>query len=144
MVSQILRIGHVYGPGEEAYSKLIPSIIKKVLKNDSVTIYGDGSDLRSFIYINDVVEAILASLNLDETIGPVNIASDRSLTIKEVINKIIRIDNSEIKIEKKNRENSKRDLVFDIQKMKEFLHMPQTEFDMGIKLEYEYMREQLR
>lgn len=143
VVSQILRIGHVYGPGEEAYSKLIPSIIKKVLKNQSVIMYGDGSNLRSFIYISDVVKAILNSLNLDESIGPVNIASDRSLTIKEVIDRIIKIGDSRINIEKKNVENNERDLVFDIHKMKKFLHIPQIDFDKGIKLEYEYMREQL-
>ncbi len=143
VVPQILRIGHVYGPGEEAYSKLIPIIIKQVQNNETVTIYGDGSELRAFIYIQDVVEAILNSIEFDEYLGPINIASGSSLSVKDVIDKIIKLGDSTIEIEKKSVDNSGRDLVFDIHKMKKLLHTPQIDFDEGIRLEYEYMEEQL-
>ena len=57
-----LRIGHVYGPGEEEYKKVIPITIKKILDNKPLQLWGDGSDLRSFIFIDDVVNSIVKSL----------------------------------------------------------------------------------
>lgn len=53
----ILRYGHIYGPGEEQYGKLIPVVIRNLLANQAPVIYGDGSALRDYLYVGDVVEA---------------------------------------------------------------------------------------
>ena len=56
---QILRIGHVYGEGEEKYKKIIPVTMQRLLSNIPLQMYGDGSEIRSFIYIQDVVNAVI-------------------------------------------------------------------------------------
>ena len=53
----ILRYGHIYGPGEEAYRKVIPQAIRAVLEGESPVVYGDGSAMRDFLYVDDAVEA---------------------------------------------------------------------------------------
>jgi len=60
-----LRIGHVYGPGEEVYKKILPLTMKKIIAGGPVEIWGDGSDLRSFIHVRDVVKAIIASISVE-------------------------------------------------------------------------------
>ena len=70
---QVLRIGHVYGPGEEKYEKFLPNSIKRIIKEEPIELWGDGSELRSFIYINDVIDACLAAIDLSETVGVINV-----------------------------------------------------------------------
>ena len=82
----ILRYGHIYGPGEEAYSKLIPVAIQAFLRNESPIVYGDGSVLRDFLYVEDVVEATLRAATAGiEKIEPVNIVSGSSMRIREIV-----------------------------------------------------------
>lgn len=58
----VLRYGHIYGPGEEAYSKLIPQTIRTLLKGETSVIYGDGSAARDYLYVEDAVEATLRAI----------------------------------------------------------------------------------
>jgi nucleoside-diphosphate-sugar epimerase len=82
----ILRYGHIYGPGEEAYSKLIPVAIQALLRNESPIVYGDGSVLRDFLFVEDAVEATLrAATSGVEKIEPVNIVSGNSTRIREIV-----------------------------------------------------------
>ena len=70
---QILRIGHVYGPGEEKYAKFLPKTIRNIVDGKAVELYGDGTELRSYIYLDDVVKAILAAVGLHDNVGVINI-----------------------------------------------------------------------
>ena len=85
VIYQILRLGHIYGPGEEAYKKLIPISIKKIINNETPTLYSDGSDLRSFLYVEDCCRLILKSISLEKSEGPINIVSSKSKSIKEIV-----------------------------------------------------------
>ena len=54
----ILRVGSVYGPGENSYQKVIPLMLKEFILNNQITIYGSGSARRNFIYVEDVARMI--------------------------------------------------------------------------------------
>jgi len=141
VLGQILRIGHVYGPGEERYQKVIPMMIRKLLNNESIQIFGSGDDIRSFIYINDVTEAILSSLDLEFYHGPINIVSENKISIKDLALSLIKNAESNSTIEFHQSENLKRrDLVFDNSKMKKYLLQNEVDLDFGLKTEFNYMK----
>lgn len=139
-VAQILRIGHVYGPGEEAYQKIIPISINKILNKESLQIWGTGNELRSFIYINDVVNAIINSLEITEGLGIINLVSNQSISINELISKLIKISKKEVEIINIPTNLSSRSLVFDNTKMINWLLKKETNLDDGLNEEFEYMK----
>ncbi len=82
----ILRYGHIYGPGEEAYSKLIPVAIQALLRNESPIVYGDGSIMRDLLFVGDAVEATLRAATAEvEKIDPVNIVSGKSKSVRQIV-----------------------------------------------------------
>lgn len=134
ILCQILRVGHTYGPGEEAYQKVIPVMIKKILNKENIQIFGTGKDLRSFIYIDDVIDAIISSIELKTIQGPINIVSNNKITIKDLANTLIRITNANVKVEfKKSSENIQRDFIFDNSKMKKYLLSNEINLEEGLK-----------
>jgi nucleoside-diphosphate-sugar epimerase len=137
-ISQILRIGHVYGPGEEAYQKIIPVTMKKIALGDVVEIWGDGHELRSFIYIDDAVKAIIRSLDIEHFIGPINLVSNNSVSIKELVNKIITISGKKVKVQMIPALTHARDLVFNNLKMQQYLGSSETSLESGLAREWEY------
>src|SRR5690606_10788804 len=78
-----LRVGHVYGPGEEEYQKVLPLTVNKILAGEPVEIWGGGSELRSFIYIEDVIKAIINSLSHVPANIDINIVSGRFISIRD-------------------------------------------------------------
>ncbi len=95
-----LRYFNVFGPRQNpksSYAAAVPIFINKALKNEPITIYGDGSQTRDFIYVKDVVRAnILASEKGNETY---NVALGHSTSILELAQKIIEITNSTSEIQ---------------------------------------------
>jgi nucleoside-diphosphate-sugar epimerase len=82
----ILRYGHIYGPGEEAYSKLIPVAIQALLRNEGPIVYGDGSVQRDLLFVEDAVEAALRATAADmKKIDPVNIVSGKSTSVRQIV-----------------------------------------------------------
>jgi nucleoside-diphosphate-sugar epimerase len=136
---QVLRVGHVYGPGEENYQKIIPVTMKNLISKKNVQIWGSGKEIRSFIYIKDVVEAILNAINLSEDIGPVNLVSGNSISISELVNQLISISGSTVSVEHITSNTSGRDLLFDNSKLKEHLLHSETALSKGLTEEWHYM-----
>ncbi|WP_316817970.1 NAD(P)-dependent oxidoreductase [Pedobacter nyackensis] len=136
---QILRIGHVYGPGEEAYQKVIPVTMRKLLLGETIELWGTGADLRAFIYIDDIVKAILNSLSLREDIGVVNLVSNYSISIKELIQQIIDLSGKEAEIKLIPKEVEIRSLKFDNSKMLRYLLPKEHSLAEGLKSEWDYM-----
>jgi len=136
---QILRIGHVYGPGEEAYLKIIPATIHNILAEKPVQIWGTGEELRSFIYIKDIVTAIVNAIQLKD-VGVINLVGNRSISINDLVNTIKQISNEDATIEKIPTEKKGRDFVFDSSKMNTFLLSKETSLEEGLKEEFEYMK----
>ncbi|MBI5971509.1 MAG: NAD(P)-dependent oxidoreductase [Deltaproteobacteria bacterium] len=88
----VLRLGHIFGPGEEAYQKFIPQSIRALLRGEPPAVYGDGSAQRDYLYVSDAVEAALRATASDEkAIGPVNIVRGSSTTLLEAAETLVRI-----------------------------------------------------
>ena len=137
---QILRIGHVYGTGEEKYHKIIPVTMQRILKGDTIQLFGEGKDIRSFIFITDVIQAIMNAIKLESYSGVTNIVGQEQITISELVYKIITIANRPTNIENINSVSKTRDLIFDNIKMKELLHKPKVGLDEGLRKEWDYMQ----
>jgi nucleoside-diphosphate-sugar epimerase len=141
ILPQILRIGHVYGPGEEKYQKAIPVMINKILNNESIQIFGSGEDIRSFIYIEDVIYAIIKSIELKSFDGPINIVSANQISIKNLAQVLIKNAESKTNIEFIETQNvNQRDFIFDNSKMKKYLLNKEVDLILGLKKEYDYMK----
>jgi nucleoside-diphosphate-sugar epimerase len=93
-----LRYGHIYGPGEERYGKLIPVVIRKLLANQAPVVHGDGSALRDYLYVGDAVEATIRAALVVGNIEPINIVRGESATLKEIVQLLIRLFNSKKEI----------------------------------------------
>lgn len=81
----VLRYGHLFGPGEEAYRKLIPQTIRQLRRGDLPTLHGDGGALRDFLYVDDAVEATVRAAALGDLTGPLNIVRGESRPIREIV-----------------------------------------------------------
>jgi nucleoside-diphosphate-sugar epimerase len=137
---QILRVGHVYGPGEEAYVKIIPVAIKNILAKKNIEIWGTGEELRSFIYIKDVVKAIVNAIVLKAEVGVINIVGGHSISINEIVNKIIELSSSKTEVIKINSDKPGRNLVFDTTKMNKYLLQDETPMEIGLLEEFNYFK----
>lgn len=81
-----LRFGNVYGPGSKHKTSVVAKFIKQVLSGDALEVYGDGTQSRDYIYIDDLVGAILAASDKDAAGGEVfQIATNRETTVLELI-----------------------------------------------------------
>lgn len=98
--TKIIRIFNTYGPRMHPEDgRVVSNFIVQALKNQDVTIYGQGLQTRSFCYVDDLVEAIIRTMNSsDDFIGPVNLGNPHEFTIFELAKKIIELTNSKSKI----------------------------------------------
>ncbi|MAI73111.1 MAG: NAD-dependent dehydratase [Rhodopirellula sp.] len=93
---RIVRIFNTYGPRMHPYDgRVVSNFIRQALNNEDITIFGDGSQTRSFCYRNDLVDAIIAMMNNETNfVGPVNIGNPTEFTILELAEKIIELSGS--------------------------------------------------
>ena len=77
---------------------LIQLVLDQCLENKNITIYGDGSQTRSFCYIDDTVEGLIKLMNMDIFVGPINIGNPNEISINELSNIIINLINKIDKI----------------------------------------------
>ncbi len=97
---KIVRIFNTYGPNMHPQDgRVVSNFIIQALQNQDITIYGDGSQTRSFQYVDDLVEALIRMMNTsDDFTGPVNIGNPNEFTILELAEKIIKLTNSKSKL----------------------------------------------
>jgi len=83
---RVIRIFNTYGPNmAENDGRVVSNFIIQALKNEDITIYGDGSQTRSFQYVDDLIDGMIKMMNNDiDFIGPVNIGNPGEFTIKEL------------------------------------------------------------
>ena len=94
----IIRPFNTYGP-RHTYD-VIPKFISLALKNEPLTVHGDGSQTRDFTYVDDMIEAFLLMGSRKEAVGEaVNFGTGRDVSVKEIAEKIIKYSNSGSKIE---------------------------------------------
>jgi UDP-glucose 4-epimerase len=133
---QILRLGHVYGPGEEVYEKFLPKAIFNIVNNKPVDLWGDGNELRSFIYIDDVISATMMAINLSMTFGVINVVGGKIISICHLLNTLIEISGKQVRIIKNISNSTSRDYIFDNTKLKNTLLPKEFDFLAGLKKEY--------
>jgi len=97
---KIIRIFNTYGPRMNPYDgRVVSNFIVQALTNSDITIYGDGSQTRSFQYIDDLICAMQKMMATDdEFLGPVNIGNPEEVSVKELAEKIIDLTGSKSKI----------------------------------------------
>lgn len=100
---RIARIFNTYGPRMAINDgRVVSNFIIQALKNEPITIYGDGSQTRSFCYVSDMVDALIKLMNNNEKfIGPVNLGNPSEFTILNFAELIIKLTNSNSIIEYK-------------------------------------------
>lgn len=96
---RIARIFNTYGPNmSKEDGRVVSNFINQCLENKDITIYGDGSQTRSFSYVDDTVDGLIKLMNNTETIGPINIGNPHEITVKELAAIVTDMTNSNSKI----------------------------------------------
>lgn len=97
---KVIRIFNTYGPRMHPQDgRVVSNFIMQALKGEDITIFGDGSQTRSFQYVDDLLEGMTRMMNSrEEFIGPVNIGNPGEFTIKELAEKVIKLTNSASKL----------------------------------------------
>jgi len=96
--TKIVRIFNTYGPRMRVNDgRAVPAFMSQALRNEDVTVFGDGSQTRSFTYITDLVDGIIR-LMLSKENDPINIGNPREMTIKEIADTIITMTGSTSKV----------------------------------------------
>lgn len=121
--------------------RVISNFIVQALKNKNITIYGDGSQTRSFCYVDDLVEGIIKMMNSREVfVGPVNLGNPTEFTIINLAEKIIKLTNSKSRIIYKplpEDDPKQRKPNIDLAK-KKLNWEPKIPFEEGIKKTIDY------
>lgn len=139
ITAQLLRIGHVYGPGEEQYAKVLPNAIRNILAGKPVELWGAGRELRSLIYIDDVVRAVMAAAAAPVALGVINIVGGQPLSIRALLERVIALSGREAALAQREFSGTPRDFVFDTAKLKAHLLPHETALDDGLRAELAYM-----
>lgn len=97
---KVVRIFNTYGPGMKMNDgRVVSNFIIQALKNQDITVYGDGSQSRSLCFIDDLVEGLIKMMNSKKQIvGPINLGSNNEITVLDLAEKIIYLSNSKSKI----------------------------------------------
>ena len=91
---RIVRIFNTYGPNmTKNDGRVVSNFILQALNNENITIYGNGSQTRSFQFIDDLIEGLLKMMNSD-SVGPINLGNPIELSMKDLATMLIRLTNS--------------------------------------------------
>ena len=92
---KIIRIFNTYGPRMHPNDgRVVSNFIVAALNNEPITLFGDGSQTRSFCYVDDLIEGILRMMQSKDFIGPVNLGNPGEFTVMELAQKVIQLTNS--------------------------------------------------
>ncbi|MGA2588245.1 MAG: UDP-glucuronic acid decarboxylase family protein [Candidatus Aminicenantales bacterium] len=96
---RIVRIFNTYGPRMAIDDgRVVSNFIVQALRAEPITVYGDGSQTRSFCYVADLIEGLLLMMEQDGFIGPVNLGNPGEFTISELAEKVIKLTKSKSRI----------------------------------------------
>ncbi len=143
---RIVRIFNTYGPRMLANDgRVVSNFIVQALKGDDITVYGDGSQTRSFCYVDDLIDGMVRMMEAENFIGPVNLGNPREFTILELAKKIIAMTGSRSKIVLKplpSDDPTQRQPDIALAKLK-LGWQPKVDVDEGFAVTIEYFRKEL-
>ena len=140
--TRIIRIFNTYGPRMRLNDgRALPAFIGQALRGENLSVFGDGSQTRSFCYVDDLVEGIFRLL-MSDCATPVNIGNPDEITIKQFAEEIIRLTDSNVKLEYKLLpKDDPKQRQPDITKAKEILGWePKYSRAEGLKPTLEYFK----
>ena len=140
--TRLVRIFNTYGPRLQLNDgRVISNFLTQALRGDDLTIYGDGSQTRSFCYVSDEIDGILRLSRSDEH-TPVNIGNPTEWTILECANAVLRVTGSDSKIVfRPLPQDDPSQRQPDISKARRLLNWePKIDLDTGLNLSLEYFR----
>jgi dTDP-glucose 4,6-dehydratase len=143
--TNIARIFNTYGPRMKLDDgRVVPSFLDQALRGDAITIFGDGSQTRSFCYVGDLVEGIYRLMQCDERY-PVNLGNPNEMTIREFAEQILRVTGSSSPIvHRALPEDDPRQRQPDISKARRLLGWePRVPLEEGLRLTLDYFRQSL-
>ncbi len=143
---KIVRIFNTYGPRMLADDgRVVSNFIVQALKGEDITVYGDGSQTRSFCYVDDLIDGMVRMMESENFIGPVNIGNPEEYTILDLAGKIIAMTGSKSKITRKplpsdDPTQRKPDIALAKQKLG---WQPKVSVDEGLKKTIAYFRKEI-
>ena len=144
---KIVRIFNTYGPNMQANDgRVVSNFIVQALKNEPLTIYGEGNQTRSFCYVDDLIKAFVAMMNSSESFyGPVNIGNPTEFSMLELASEVLSVTESSSKIIFKplpqdDPEQRRPDISF---AKKEFNWQPEVPLREGLIKTVEYFKKNL-
>jgi UDP-glucuronate decarboxylase len=97
---RVARIFNTYGPRMAMNDgRVVSNFIIQAIRNQNLTVYGDGSQTRSLCYVDDLISGLVKLFFSEETMGPINLGNPEPLTMKELAEEIINLTNSSSEIE---------------------------------------------
>lgn len=143
-----LRLFNVYGPRQDPsspYSGVISIFLDRAHGGEEIVIFGDGEQTRDFVFVGDVVRALIASCSSDETHGVIaNIGTGRAITINELAEQCITCCGATVEVKHHaERPGEIRHSVADISRARRTLGFePQTAIEQGLRITADWYREQ--
>jgi UDP-glucuronate decarboxylase len=140
---RLVRIFNTYGPRMAPDDgRVVSNFIVQALQGDDITIYGDGSQTRSFCYCDDLIDGIIALTEQDESLGPINIGNANEFTVAELAERVIRLTASRSRIVQKPLPSDdpkvrRPDLSL---AQKHLNYKPKIELEEGLKKTIDYFR----
>ena len=133
----ILRPSNPYGPGQRTDGRqgLIAVAVQKMLAGHPLTVWGDGTAVRDYIYIDDLAAAVVAALASDASNEAINIGSGEGLSVSDIIGHIADVSGHPVRIQYGN--TRKRDpcrVVLDVNRLRQYYRQPLTPIRKGIRL----------
>jgi len=137
-----MRYFNVFGPRQDpgsAYAAAIPIFIHKAIRNEPLTIFGDGEQTRDFIFVNDIVAANVYLSEQTDLTGVFNVAYGKRQTINDIAKKIIQLTNSSSKIEyAAPRAGDVKHSQASIEKITKAGFSPNSDFESGLERTIKY------
>ncbi|MEX6686918.1 SDR family oxidoreductase [Danxiaibacter flavus] len=140
--TRIVRIFNTYGPRMRLNDgRALPAFIGQALRGEDLTVFGDGSQTRSFCYVDDLVEGIYRLL-MSDYVRPVNVGNPSEITLKEFAEEVLKLTGSTVKIAYKPLPvDDPKQRQPDITKAKEILGWePKVSRADGLRITYEYFK----
>jgi UDP-glucuronate decarboxylase len=140
---RVVRIFNTYGPRMNPDDgRVVSNFIVQALRGEDITVYGDGSQTRSFCYVDDLIEGFLRLMNQTETVGPINIGNPGEFTMLQLAEVVLKQVGGKSKIVHKDLPaDDPRQRQPDITLAKKFLKWePKVPLEQGIEKTIEYFR----
>lgn len=143
----ILRPSNPYGHGQNIHAKqgLIAVALGKILAGEPITVWGDGSNVRDYIYIDDLCEAVVQLLEKDVCNTTINIGSGVGASINDIIEVLKDIVSEEVKVDyQQARSVDVAHMVLDTTHLKEYVNIVPTPLHEGITRFYQDVKKSVR